>query len=89
MKVGYSSMPTTINGFEDLASTLRHWSVTGDEQYDFVGVVHLFSACTDNLRQYAQEAEIEEIGTCLGPEQIRFLLKIAECLKSWQADATS
>lgn len=76
-------MAIVIDGFEDLVATLRHWSAKEEEQYDFVGVVRLFSACADNLRQYGLEAELEDLGLCLETEQIEFLIRLGGLLQHY------
>jgi 3-deoxy-D-arabino-heptulosonate 7-phosphate (DAHP) synthase len=49
--------------------------------YDFGGVLALLSACLDNLRKYALEAELEEIPEYLTTEQVKFLKKMADYME--------
>ena len=66
-------MPWT-GSFEDLLAYLRQFANVGGTpaDYDLNGVVHLLLATLDNLRRYALEAELEDIGLVrmLSPEQL-------------------
>jgi dimeric dUTPase (all-alpha-NTP-PPase superfamily) len=71
-----------IRDFSDLANRLRCWSsFVDDTSYDFVGIVHLFSACLDNLKTSALESELEDIGDCLDDDQKKILLKISDFVR--------
>ncbi len=67
-----------INSFGELLTFLRTTeTVTGGDEYDFVGMVMLFKACLDNLQTNALEAELEDIGDQFTEEQIAFLKRLA------------
>ena len=55
-------------------------TVSGGDQYDFVGMVHLLAACLDNLQAHALEAELEDIGGCFNDSQKAFLKKLVDYL---------
>jgi hypothetical protein len=64
--------------YEELVEYLRHWrSWTGEGQYDFGGIVGLLAGCLDSLREFALEAELEDLGEYLEPEQKAFLLQLS------------
>ena len=68
-----------LTGNADLEERLRNWSSFSDVQmYDYDAMIHLFGACLDNLRKYALEGELDDIGDYLYPEQLSFLIKLAE-----------
>jgi len=72
------SAPQLVFGtYEQLENYLRHFVAFGTndprEMYDFVGFAYLFAACLDNLRKYALEVQLDDIGDCLSPEQRKFL----------------
>jgi len=62
----------------DLETYVKEWgSNPEDEPYDFGEVLALLSACLDNLRKYALEAELEDIPEYLTSEQAKFIKKMA------------
>ena len=64
--------------FEDLVAFLRGWMSFGDPQvYDFVGMMHLFLACLDNLKSRALPGELEEVARFFNAEQREFLQSLA------------
>ena len=68
-----------VKSYGDLLSFLRNWRSFEDPQvYDFGGIVHLLKACLDNLREFAVQGEVEDIGNYLDEQQKRFLIKLAE-----------
>jgi hypothetical protein len=70
-----------IKSFEDLVKFVENWrSWSGGGQYDFGGMTSLLGACLDNLRNYALDAELEELAGFLEPDQIRFLQALASRL---------
>lgn len=68
-----------IRRYEDLVQFLkdfRSWGNAG-EGYDYVGMIHLLGACLENLRKYASESELAELGECLEAGQIQFMKRIS------------
>jgi hypothetical protein len=62
----------------DLEVFIRSWGSNPQEsQYDFGEVLALLTACLDNLKQYALEAELEDISEYLTTEQSQFIKQIA------------
>lgn len=63
-----------IQSFEQLEEYLRNWRSFEDASiYDHVGMVHLFKACTENLRQFGLREELATMSEILGEENVRFL----------------
>jgi LytS/YehU family sensor histidine kinase len=57
---------------------IRNWGSNPQEsQYDFSEVLAWLTACLENLKQYALEAELEDISEYLTAEQAKFIKKIA------------
>jgi len=70
-----------IDTYDQLIKFLRTThSVSGGDQYDFVGMVHLLAACLDNLQSKALDAELEDIGGCFSDSQKAFLKKLVAYL---------
>ncbi len=65
---------------EELIRYLREFRTWGNagEGYDYVGMLHLLGACLENLRKYASESELKELGDCLEAGQLLFLKKLAQ-----------
>lgn len=64
--------------YNELESFLRNWrSLSGSENYDFVGMFHLFRACMLNLMQNATEDDWSTVDELLEPEERQFLLRLA------------
>lgn len=61
---------------EALRAMLRRWG-SDEGPYDFNGVVHLLLACLDNLKAFALDAELEDIGESFDTEQAAFLGNLA------------
>ncbi len=62
----------------DLEKFIKEWGSNPEEgPYDFGEVFALLSACLDNLKKYALEAEIEEIPEYLTDEQANFIKRMA------------
>ena len=61
---------------DEVMSLIRQWGSEPDSSYDFNGVVHLLIAALDNLREFALEAELEDIVDSFEPEQIEFIQRI-------------
>ena len=67
-----------VRTYGELLDYLRNWRSPEDPQvYDFGGMVHLLTACLDNLRQLAVDGELEDIGNFLDDEQRLFLAKLS------------
>jgi hypothetical protein len=63
----------------DLEKFIKEWGSNPEEgPYDFGEVFALLSACLDNLKKYALEAEIEDIPEYLTDEQAKFIKKMAD-----------
>ncbi len=68
-----------IKNFGDLLDYFREWRSMGNpDAYDFGGIVHVMLACLDNIREYAIEGEIEDIGVYMTKDQVAFLKRITE-----------
>ena len=69
-----------LGAFEDLVRYLRDYRTWGNagEGYDSVGMMHLLGACLENLKKYASEPQLKELGDCLEASQILFLKKLAQ-----------
>ena len=77
-----SKLIRSVESFGDLIDFLQEWRSAEDPfVYDFGGMVQLFSACLDNLRIYAVEGELEDIGAYLDTDQTQFLQRIAEIVQ--------
>lgn len=74
--------------FEDLEVLLRDWSsMAGPETYDFVGMVHLFRACLENLRGHATDADWDEVTEVFTDEERAFLEGLVRRLAARAPDA--
>jgi hypothetical protein len=72
-----------IQDYEELVDYLRKWRSSFEsshEEYDFAGMVFLLGACLDNLRSFALEAELEDIGGYLDDDQSAFLTRISQLI---------
>ena len=68
----------TINSYDDLQNTLRHWTSFKDQHaYDVVGLTVLLAACFDNLEEFALEADYDQIRDCFTEEQRQFIKTFA------------
>ena len=73
--------------YGDLKEFLKNWKSLEDEDiYDFGGIVHLWLACLDNIRNYAVEGELEDLGTFMLKEQREFLLLLSGYVESYEDD---
>lgn len=79
-----------IIAFEELEEYLREFRVfrhgSLPSEYDFGGAVYLLAACLDNLRSHALDAQLEEIGNYLDPENMTFLHQLSDHLKAWREE---
>ena len=64
--------------FTELERLLRHWtSLTGPQNYDFVGMFHLFRACVLNLMEHSMEEDWVAVQGLLEPSEREFLFRVA------------
>lgn len=71
-----------IEDHADLINRLHMWRNFGhDEVYDYGGMVQLFAACLDNLREMAVDGELKDITNFLDDEQKEFLQTLAQYSK--------
>jgi hypothetical protein len=71
--------PNNIKSFDDLLRYFREWrSLDDPAMYDFGGIVHVMLACLDNIRRYAIDGEIEDIGGYMTRDQVAFLKRLVE-----------
>ncbi len=74
-----------LKTYDDLGQFLTNWRSAEDpDVYDFGGIVHLWLACLDNIRQFAIEGELEDLGSYMSEEQRVFLLELARLAQSYQ-----
>lgn len=67
-----------IQSFEDLCRFLKEYTHWGEgPPLDVGGLILLLSSILDNLRENANEAELEEINGYLEPEQKAFLSRLS------------
>lgn len=79
--------PVTMT-FEELEAYLRDWaSLAGPETYDFVGMVHLFRACLQNLMVNAVEDDWPEVAGVFTLEEREFLTRLLGHLRSADSGA--
>jgi hypothetical protein len=66
--------------FEELAAYLRGFvNIDGDPvPHDFGGVVLLWLALLDNLRANGLNGELDDVAGYMSPEQISFLVRLAD-----------
>lgn len=68
-----------VHSFEDLTAFLRGWGSFPDPAvYDFVGMAHLLGACLDNLRECANDADLDELEEVLDKPQRTFLKQLSD-----------
>ena len=72
--------------FEELEAYLRGFVNFGGDPvpYDSGGVIVLWAALLDNLRANHQAGYLDDVAGYLSPEQIDFLIRLAERLKESQ-----
>jgi hypothetical protein len=67
----------------DLETFIKEWGSNPEEgPYDFGEVLTLLSACLDNLKKYALEAELEDIPEYLTDEQAQLIKKMADYISA-------
>jgi hypothetical protein len=73
-----------IDTFEQLEKTLSNFTSWHNDAglYDFGGVMSLFLACVDNLKNNALEAELENADEYMSEEQIKFILELAKRIEA-------
>lgn len=72
-------MALKLGTYEDLLSYLRAWSSWNSaDAYDVVALAHLLGACLANLWEHANEAGIEQVVDCLGPQERAMLARLTE-----------
>jgi hypothetical protein len=65
--------------FDELEQFLRQWrNFNGEGEYDFVGMFHLFRACTFNLMQHSLSADWDGVDDLLSPAEREFLRKLSK-----------
>ncbi len=65
--------------YDELERLLRNWrSLAGDENYDFVGMFHLFRACLLNLMELSTEEDWSCVDELLEPKEREFLARVAQ-----------
>jgi hypothetical protein len=75
-------MTITLKAFEDLEKMVRNWTAFNLDQhiYDSAGIMTLFEAIIDNMRENFTDTELEDYCLNLEEEQKKFIKKLSNII---------